>query len=305
MARLLVVDDDPQLLRALSIILRAAHHDVQTAVDGAGALACAAQQHPDLVILDLGLPDIEGTAVISRLREWTTVPIIVLSGRASGDDKTVALDLGADDYVTKPFSAIELQARIRASLRRGAITTSANPSAVNLSRHRIGDWMIDLAAHTVTRSPATGDTPSHTDNDVTAIPTCGGPATLSAFGAPEPAATETAPDDPGAGAGPTSDDRMHLTPTEWRMLAVLLRRPGRLVESRDLLNEVWGKGHDTATNYLRIYMSQLRAKLEPVPSHPRHLLTDPGFGYHYQPDPTSAGSPPPEQQRRGRVDDHP
>src|SRR5438445_8799050 len=145
MSRVLIVDDEPQLLRALSITLRAFDYDVHTTTTGAGALDCAARQRLDLVILDLGLPDMAGTAVIQGLRTWTTVPIIVLSGRTDPVAKTEALDLGADDYVTKPFAMDELGARVRAALRRAG-TEPPRPTA-----HRIGDWVIDLAAHTITR----------------------------------------------------------------------------------------------------------------------------------------------------------
>src|SRR5882757_1793693 len=219
MSRVLIVDDEPQLLRALSITLRAFDYEVATSSNGAEALVCAARQRLDLVILDLGLPDMAGTTVIRELRAWTTVPIIVLSGRTDPAAKTEALDLGADDYVTKPFAMDELGARIRAALRRGA-TEPARPTA-----HRIGDWVIDLAAHTVTR--------------------------------PDPA-----PESAG------EPERPHLTPTEWKLLEILLVHPGELVDSRHLLSQVWGIGSEHSTNYLRVYLWQLRAKLEPVPSSP-------------------------------------
>jgi two-component system KDP operon response regulator KdpE len=248
MPQVLIVDDEPQLLRALGITLRAFSYEVHTAATGADALACAARQRLDLVILDLGLPDLEGTAVIRALRGWTSVPIIVLSGRTDPATKTQALDLGADDYVTKPFSMAELNARIRAALRRA--TTELEPATQRI--HRIGDWLIDLGAHTVAHSPS-------------AAPGAG------------PAA------DPGAGEPTAPPPKPHLTPTEWKLLEILLVHPGELVDSRHLLSQVWGIGSEHSTNYLRVYLWQLRAKLEPVPSSPRHLITEPGMGYRYEP----------------------
>jgi two-component system, OmpR family, KDP operon response regulator KdpE len=242
MPRLLLVDDDAQLLRALSITLRAFHYQVLTRASGVDALSCANDQRPDLVMLELALPDMDGTTVIRALRGWTTVPVIVLSSRADPAAKTHALDLGADDYVTKPFCMDELHARIRAALRRG----STAPEPGRPAAGRIGDWLIDLAAHTITPS------------------------------APGPG--------PG-GRGPVAVRREvpHLTPTEWRLLEVLLAHPESLVGSRCLLTEVWGEGHEHATNYLRVYLRQLRAKLERDPARPRHLITEPGMGYRYQP----------------------
>jgi two-component system KDP operon response regulator KdpE len=230
-ARVLVVDDEPQLLRALSIDLRGRHYEVDTATTGSTALAAAARTQPDLVILDLGLPDFGGTEVICGLRGWTNVPIIVLSGRTGSADKIGALDRGADDYVTKPFSMDELHARIRAALRRH---DNPDPAA----RYPIGDWVVDLTAHTVTHAEA----PS-----------------------------------------PTGDTTVHLTRTEWKLLEVLLRNAGKLVDSHQLLTQVWGSGYQRETNYLRFYMSRLRGKLEAEPSRPRHLLTEPGYGYRYRP----------------------
>lgn len=240
MTRVLIVDDEPQLLRALSIDLRGRHYEVDTATTGSTALAAAARKQPDLVILDLGLPDFEGTEVIRGLRGWTTVPIIVLSGRTDSTDKINALDQGADDYVTKPFSMDELHARIRAALRRH---DDPQPAAT----YRIGDWVVDLTAHTVSRAeaPVTGT-----------APTAGDAARA---------------------------DTVHLTRTEWNLLEVLLRHAGKLVESRQLLAQVWGPGYQRETNYLRFYLSRLRGKLEPEPSRPRHLLTEPGYGYRYRP----------------------
>jgi two-component system, OmpR family, KDP operon response regulator KdpE len=222
MIRVLVVDDEPQILRALRINLRARQYEVHTATDGAGALTVAAQQPPDIVVLDLGLPDMEGVDVIRGLRGWTTVPIIVLSGRVDSHDKVDALDAGADDYVTKPFGIDELLARIRAVTRR------AQPAADAASVVTVGEHTVDLAARTV------------------------------------------------------SDD-VRLTPTEWQLLEHLLRNPGKLISQRALLHDVWGPQYSTETNYLRQYMARLRRKFEADPTHPRHLITEPGMGYRFRP----------------------
>jgi two-component system, OmpR family, KDP operon response regulator KdpE len=224
LTRVLVVDDDPQILRALRINLRARSYEVDVAADGATALRVAAAHPPDLVVLDLGLPDLDGTDVIRGLRGWTNVPIIVLSGRAEGADKVGALDAGADDYLTKPFGVDELLARIRAVTRRTHPQDPAGP-AVSV----IGRYTIDLSDHTIT--PA--------------------------------------------------DQR--LTPTEWQLLEQLLRNPGKLITQRQLLQEVWGPQYSTESNYLRQYLARLRRKLEDDPTRPRHLITEPGMGYRYQP----------------------
>jgi two-component system, OmpR family, KDP operon response regulator KdpE len=232
----LIVEDQPELLRALRINLRARQYDVLVARTGREALAVAASQPPDAVILDLGLPDIDGTEVIVEMRRWSKAPIIVLSGRTSPGDKIGALDVGADDYVTKPFAMAELLARLRAALRRdeGELGQGQPQEAV------IGHWVVNLATHQVTRSPA----------------------------------------DP---AGEPSGATLRLTPTEWRILEFLLRRPGQLVGSTDILTGVWGPGFGQRTNYLRFHMARLRRKLEDNPARPRHLLTEPGMGYRYQP----------------------
>jgi two-component system KDP operon response regulator KdpE len=222
--RILVVDDEPQILRALRINLMARHYEVAVAPDGSTALRRAADFHPDLVVLDLGLPDLDGVDVIHGLRGWTSVPIVVLSGRAGNSDKIEALDAGADDYVTKPFHIEELFARIRAVTRRTAVQNA------DTARVEVGEHEVDLVAKTVT-----------------------GPA----------------------GA-------VHLTPTEWAMLELLVRNPGRLIPQRQLLAEVWGR-NVTETHYLRQYMAQLRKKLEPDPSRPAHLITEPGMGYRFNP----------------------
>ncbi|HTF11757.1 MAG TPA: response regulator [Asanoa sp.] len=227
MTRILVVDDEPQILRAMRINLRARGYDVDVAPDGGTALRSAAARPPDLVVLDLGLPDMEGTEVIRGLRGWTTVPIIVLSGRADSADKVAALDAGADDYVTKPFGVDELLARIRAVTRRMGSTTDATPAV------KVGAFTVDLSARVV-----------------------------------EP---------------PDGGVEVRLTPTEWHLLEILLRNPGKLVSQRQLLQDVWGPQYQTETNYLRQYMAQLRRKLEADPGHPRHLLTEPGMGYRFAP----------------------
>ncbi|HEX4062712.1 MAG TPA: response regulator [Streptosporangiaceae bacterium] len=232
MARILVVDDEPQIVRALRINLRARSYEVSTAATGAEALDVAAKHPPDLVLLDLGLPGVDGLDVIRGLRGWTTVPIIVLSGRADSTDKVEALDAGADDYVTKPFGMEELLARMRATSRR------ASPREEQ-PRVRVGELTVDLAAKRVFRD--------------------------------------------GNAADPAAD--IHLTPTEWHLLEVLLRNPGKLLSRRQLLNEVWGPGYADATGNLRLYMTQLRRKLEPDPPRPRWLITEPGMGYRYQPGP--------------------
>ena len=225
MSRVLVVDDDPQLLRALRITLRASGYAVVTAPDGRTALHEAADAHPDVVVLDLGLPDLDGTEVLAGLRPWFTGPVVVLSARADSRDKVSALDAGADDYVTKPFDMSELLARLRAALRR----TSGGPDEPVV---HTGHFTVDLAARQVT----------------------------GAAGAP-----------------------VRLTPTEWALLAELVRAPGRLVGQRQLLQSVWGPAYETETNYLRVYMAQLRRKLEPDAAHPRYLQTEPGMGYRFTP----------------------
>jgi two-component system, OmpR family, KDP operon response regulator KdpE len=245
MTRVLVVDDEPQILRALRINLRVRDYEVHVAATGSEALQVASRYPPDLVILDLGLPDLDGVQVIQGLRGWTKAPIIVLSGRADSTDKVEALDAGADDYVTKPFGVEELLARIRAAVRR-----TGTPE--NLPKIQLGHLIVDLAAKRVTRQ-------------------AGVPA-------------EGLGDDAGS-AAPSEDIR--LTPTEWHLLEVLLRNPGKLLTRNQLLTEVWGPGYADATGNLRLYMAQLRRKLEPDSTRPRWLITEPGMGYRYQPSPDS------------------
>ncbi|MBC3842501.1 response regulator [Streptacidiphilus sp. 4-A2] len=237
MTRVLVVDDEPQMLRALRINLRARHYLVATASDGNAALRLAARTPPEAVILDLGLPDLDGVDVIHALRIWSKVPIIVLSGRSGAAEKVAALDAGADDYVTKPFSMNELLARLRAVLRR------PSPEEAPLAAD-IGAYTVDVVNCTVRLRPEAAELLRH-------------PAER--------------PEEP------------RLTPTEWRVLALLLGHPGRLVTGRQILDDVWGPGHESKTNYLRVYLAGLRRKLESDPAHPRHLLTEPGMGYRYQP----------------------
>jgi two-component system, OmpR family, KDP operon response regulator KdpE len=237
-SRVLVVDDEPQILRALRINLRARQYEVHTAASATEALAVAAKFPPDLVLLDLGLPDMDGMNVIGGLRGWTKAPIIVLSGRADSTDKVAALDAGADDYVTKPFGVDELLARMRAAVRRVVATE-------DLPQVQLGDLTIDLAAKRVTKASAAGEDCENPDN---------------------------------------SDIR--LTPTEWHLLEVLLRNPGKLLSQRQLLNDVWGPGYGNASGNLRLYMAQLRRKIEPDPARPRWLITEPGMGYRYQPAPS-------------------
>ena len=230
MTRVLVVDDEPQILRALRINLRVRQYEVHTAATATEALSVAAKYPPDLVLLDLGLPDMDGMNVIAGLRGWTKAPIIVLSGRADSTDKVAALDAGADDYVTKPFGVDELLARMRAAVRRiGA--------AEDLPRISLGDLTIDLAAKRVVR-----------------------------------AASEAA-----------AEADVRLTPTEWHLLEALLRNPGKLLSQKQLLNDVWGPGYGNASGNLRLYMAQLRRKIEPDPARPRWLITEPGMGYRFQP----------------------
>jgi two-component system KDP operon response regulator KdpE len=222
MSRVLVVDDELPMRRTLDIGLRARGYDVDLAATGEEALTVAARTHPDVVILDLGLPGIDGIEVAHALRGWTQIPIIVLSARGSESVKVAALDAGADDYVTKPFGMDELLARLRAALRR------SHP-AEELPVVRTADFTVDLAAKRVT--------------------------------------------------GPSGEIR--LTPTEWQVVEVLVRHRGRLVAQAQLLRDVWGPTYHDETHYLRVYLSQLRRKLEPDPSHPRYFITEPGMGYRF------------------------
>jgi two-component system KDP operon response regulator KdpE len=272
--RVLVVDDEPQILRALRINLRARHYEVATAANGTQALDEAAAHPPDLVILDLGLPDMDGVDVIGGLRGWTAVPIIVLSGRADSNDKVEALDAGADDYVTKPFGMDELLARMRAAVRR-------TPAAEAPPRVRLGDLVVDLAAKRVTRQPGQPAVPAVAGLPGTA-PGTAGPAGEPVAGTGETSLRSAEGAAASEGDQPLDGD-IRLTPTEWHLLEVLLRNPGKLLSHRQLLNDVWGPGYDNAGGNLRLYMAQLRRKLERDPARPRWLITEPGMGYRYQP----------------------
>lgn len=223
MTHILVVDDEPQIVRALAINLRAREYTVDTAHTGAEALRQAADSPPDAVILDLGLPDMDGVEVVAGIRGWSQVPIVILSVRDSEKEKIAALDAGADDYVTKPFGIGELLARLRAALRRAAPVEEA-PIVVT------DDFTVDLVSKSV--HDAAG---SH----------------------------------------------VRLTPTEWHLVEMLVRHPGRLVSQKQLLHEVWGPYSEEKSNYLRVHMAAIRRKLEPVPSRPRYFITEPGMGYRF------------------------
>jgi two-component system KDP operon response regulator KdpE len=224
MTRVLVIDDEAPILRALRINLTARKFEVSTATDGASGLAAMARDRPDVLILDLGLPDMDGTEVIKGVRGWASTPIIVLSAWGQESQKVAALDAGADDYVTKPFGMDELLARLRAAVRRASPAPDEPVVATE-------DFTVDLADKRVTRA----------------------------------------------------GQNIRLTPTEWQLLEVLVRHAGRLITQRQLLAEVWGPGYQNEAHYLRVYVANLRRKLEPDPSKPRHLLTEPGIGYRFHP----------------------
>jgi two-component system, OmpR family, KDP operon response regulator KdpE len=222
--RVLVVDDDPAIQRAVGIGLRARGYEVLPARDGRTAVQACEQDEPDVVLLDLGLPDLSGVEVLRKVRARNQVPVIVLSARHGSDDKVEALDVGADDYVTKPFGMEELLARVRAAVRRAVPEEPPSPVVTDAFR-------VELAAKQVFRDGS----------------------------------------------------EVRLTPTEWRLLEALVTRPGRLVSQRQLLTEGWGPGYVAETNYLRVYLAGLRRKLEPDPSRPRYLITEPGMGYRFVP----------------------
>lgn len=226
MSRILLVDDDAQLRRALELNLSARGHELDTAPDGESALAALTAALPALVLLDLGLPDLDGLEVLRRLRGWSAVPVVVLTARTATADVVGALDAGADDYLTKPFGIEVLLARMRAVARR-------KPAGSESATLRLQNVTIDLARRTVAEN---------------------------------------------AGGGP-----VHLTPTEWKLLLELIASPGRLVGQRHLLQAVWGPGYETESHYLRLYVGQLRRKLEASPARPQHLITEPGVGYRFMP----------------------
>ncbi|MFD3525559.1 response regulator [Streptomyces sp. NPDC058653] len=232
MTRVLVVEDEPQLVRALEINLRAREYEVESASDGGTGLRLAAARAPDVVLLDLGLPDMDGINVIKALRHSSRVPILVVSARQSSDERITALDAGADDYITKPFDMSELVARLRAAARRAerAVRGVRGVPVGGTSIVSTDEFTVDLLAKRARRH----------GQDV------------------------------------------RLTPTEWQLLEVLIRHRGRLVGQRQLLHEVWGTSYDRQTNHLRVYMAQLRRKLEADPSHPRYLITSPGMGYRFE-----------------------
>ena len=224
--KILIADDDPQIIRALRITLGASGYDVVTAKDGTEALQKAISEHPDIIMLDLGMPQLDGVEVIHGLRGWSQIPVLVVSGRTGAADKVEALDAGADDYVTKPFVMDELLARIRALTRRSPI---ANDTPVVA----FGDVSVDFSAKTVDRG---------------------------------------------------GSERVRLTPTEWRLLELLTQSPGLLITRESILTQIWGPNHARDAGYLRLYMAQLRKKLEPEPSRPRYLVTVQGMGYRYSPE---------------------
>lgn len=231
--RILIADDDPQILRALRVTLRARGYEIFTADDGAQALEIAAEHHPDLVVLDLGMPKLDGVEVIQGLRGWTQIPILVVSGRTDAADKVDALDAGADDYVTKPFAIDELLARIRALTRR-VVAPGDEPIVT------FGDISVDFSAKQVVRRQG------------------------------------------------KRSENVRLTPTEWRILELLVHSADKLVTRESLLTQIWGPHHTKDTGYLRLYFAQLRKKLEPVPSEPRYLVTVLGMGYRFVPDASSS-----------------
>jgi two-component system KDP operon response regulator KdpE len=220
----LVIDDEPQILRALRTILTAQNYRVSIANRGEEGLSLAAAEQPDVIILDLGLPDVDGITVCARLRQWTQTPIIVLSVRESERDKVMALDKGADDYLVKPFGIDELLARLRVALRHSSLVKGSREPVV-----QTGDLMIDLARHIVTKAGV----------------------------------------------------EVKLTATEFQLLAYLAAHPGRVLTHQGILNHVWGPEYVDNVEYLRVYMSQLRKKLENNPKEPKFLLSEPGVGYRF------------------------
>lgn len=222
--KILVADDDPQFLKALKITLHSQGYEIVTASDGVECIKVAVETHPDMFVLDLGMPKMDGMGVIQGVRGWTDAPILVVSGRTDAREKVAVLDAGADDYLTKPVSIDELLARIRALGRR-------IPQETETPTVTLGDVTVDLTAHAVFRD-------FH-----------------------------------------GRQVRVRLTPTEWKVLEVLVRNAGKLVTRQDLLTEIWGSEHINDSGYLRLYISQLRKKIETDPARPRYLKTEPGMGY--------------------------
>jgi two-component system, OmpR family, KDP operon response regulator KdpE len=232
----LLVEDEAAMRRFLRVTLGAHGFRLIEAVTGREGLALAAGARPEVMLLDLGLPDMDGLAVIRRLREWSSLPVIVLSAREQEGDKIEALDAGADDYLTKPFGAGELIARIRVALRHAVSLQEGEAGPVITA----GDLQVDLAARTVTRK----------------------------------------------------GEEVHLTPLEYRLFTLLLRHPGKVLTHRQLLTEVWGAAYASQTQYLRVYMTQLRHKLEDDPARPRFFQNEPGVGYRFRLDPLAPAAPP-------------
>ncbi|WP_397569876.1 response regulator [Schlesneria sp. T3-172] len=226
--KILIVEDEPQIRKFLRISLETSGYSVIETANAAAGIGNAITEPPDAVILDLGLPDQDGIAVIMRLREWSKVPIIVVSARGREADKVLALDAGADDYLTKPFSVGELMARVRVALRHSTAATSPTAEPV----FKVGDLHVDLARREVT----------------------------------------------------VAQQLVHLTPTEYRLLVVLVTHAGKVVTHRQLLKEVWGPGSVYENQYLRVYMGQLRRKIETDSMRPRYLKTEPGVGYRLMDD---------------------
>lgn len=223
---ILVIDDETAIRRFLKASLDPVEYRLLEAADGQSGMRLVATENPEVVLLDLGLPDLDGIEVARSLREWTQVPIIVLSVRGQESDKIAALDAGADDYLTKPFGIGELLARVRVALRHSARTEPGEPTVVT------PEFTIDFSSRTVTRK----------------------------------------------------GEEVHLTPNEYKLLQVLARNQGRVVTHRQLLREVWGEAYLEESHYLRVYMGQLRHKLEPDPAQPRFLITEPGVGYRFRPE---------------------
>jgi two-component system KDP operon response regulator KdpE len=224
MTKVLLIDDEQPFVRALTIDLRARGYEIEIATTGEQGLEAAARGHPDVIVLDLGLPGVDGIGVLRALRGWSPVPVIVLSARHNEAMKVEALDAGADDYVTKPFGMDEFLARLRATVRR-VFPINSDPVVTT------PDFSVDLAGKKV--ADATGA-------------------------------------------------QIHLTPTEWHVVEVLVRNSGRLVTKRQLLQEVWGPAYETETDYLRTYLASIRHKLEPDSSRPRYFITEAGMGYRFE-----------------------